>query len=270
MGLSLVYNKEKSNHAEKIEFLMNSNKVDRAGKYSRFPGCSVVAAVRECDKAKWDELNLELSNSKLQEGEYSLLIFVSSIEQRLNIKNNLSLLFKFTMCRSGVLLSEYYSFLPSSSYHMTTHNLFIEEGLTNDEWRRQICKHEKLLHGLALFVNNQIFQPEARLSTCETNGGLQVHLDLPKDQSSIIETIADNFNISQGLPYLWHITLAYQYKQLPPNISHDAVAATLMRVVHSVLHDDLIVFDPPKLCYFEDMTAFYPWDVESISYPWKH
>ena len=59
----------------------------------------------------------------------------------------------------------------------------------------------------------------------------------------------------------FHLTLGYCYKDVPDNLSAD-IASQLQSVVQQIGQTP-IVFQPPALCYYNDMQKFIPWQGES-------
>ncbi len=91
---------------------------------------------------------------------------------------------------------------------------------------------------------------------CMFNGVLTVLTFLPTNSPR------PDFCISYGVlgehgyehGYRHHVTLAYALQAAPPGLA-DALAAKIQEIVAK--HPQ-ISLDPPRLCYFNDMTAFVP------------
>lgn len=62
---------------------------------------------------------------------------------------------------------------------------------------------------------------------------------------------------------MFHITLAYAYTATAEAL-RDAIAAAVGAKITCV--GKAFTLDRPKLCYFEDMRAFIPWDASGS--PW--
>ena len=162
------------------------------------------------------------------------------------------------------LLKEYYSPLPFESYHMTTNDIYTEARDGGSDWKGFITKDMERWQRLFKVLNEKAFNPEITIEDLVVQGVVLFELKLNEEQHSIIKSVAEEFNISHKIPPVFHITLGYKYK---------AAEETVMNEIKKQLESTLtclgkkFTLDVPKLCYFNDMTAFIPWDAEE--YPFE-
>ncbi len=197
-------------------------KIDSEGNYTKFPGVTVVAAIRTQDFDLWKEIYNEVS--------------------------------KCTVTK------EHYSLLPWESYHMTTNNLHCHRDYSVSEWHTFIEKNLPVFQKIHALTIEKTFNPEItidKLYTCDRV--IYLELKLLEDHHSIVKSVAQSVNTEDKIPPEFHITLGYAYKPVDD--------ATL-EVICQELKTNLTCFgktytlDPPKICHFDDMTAFIPYDFQ--------
>jgi hypothetical protein len=78
-----------------------------------------------------------------------------------------------------------------------------------------------------------------------------------------IHHLAKEFHVGQRVPGEFHITLGYSYKNVPEEIRL-RIQAEVQSLTRNILSSAPmpLVFEEPKLCYFQDMTTFIPWTGE--------
>ena len=204
---------------------MNPNhglKLDSEGRYLKFPGITIVAAIRQSDFEEWDKLYKELNKCELTK--------------------------------------KYYSPLPTASYHMTTNNIYTERVNGGSNWNELVNKNLPRFQKLVKTLKEKEMFPEIHIKGIGI-GQTIIHLDLkiPKDQEDLIRSIAKEFEISERIPTFFHLTLGYRYREID---------LTTMGKIREELESNItfvgknFILDSPKLCYFQDMTEFIPWDAE--------
>ncbi|WP_133137619.1 DUF1868 domain-containing protein [Legionella rowbothamii] len=199
-------------------------KMNEHGKFTPFPGLSVISSIHSEDEPFWKNI--------------------------------------FNFLQQDPLIAEHYSLLPLSSYHMTTYNLFVQNHTSEDQWLEFIDKNLtffQLMHEhLLMFLN---FSPSIIQSTkIITKPVLQLVVDISPVQKEKIVSIASFFNLSKNIAFPFHITLGYQLKELN-HADQEKIEKTLWANVHKLmLPDTVLSLKPPTLSYFNDMTAFIPWD----------
>lgn len=200
-------------------------KLNKKGTYTEFPGVTVVAPTSTNNLQFWEAI--------------------------------------YNFLNQNELVTEHYSLLPHASYHMTTHNLYTKEHTpTPHGWNKFIDDN------LAFFetLQNQIstlldFSPEITISGhIITDNVIQLVVEVPEMQHEKINNLAEFFNIQHLMPPVFHVTLAYQYKELD-QISKNKIALDLSNQISALLPlTPPLHMYPPALTYFNDMTQFIPWD----------
>ncbi|WP_133137905.1 DUF1868 domain-containing protein [Legionella rowbothamii] len=199
-------------------------KINEEGKFTPFPGLSVISSIHSEDEPFWKNI--------------------------------------FNFLQQDPLIAEHYSLLPVTSYHMTTYNLFVQNHTSEDQWLAFIDKNLtffQLMHEhLLMFLN---FSPSITQSTkIITKPVLQLVVDIPTAQKDKIVSIASFFNLTENIAFPFHITLGYQHKALN-HTEHEKIEKTLSANVHKLMLSNTVPsLKPPTLSYFNDMTAFIPWD----------
>ena len=212
-----------SNNTNK--YLKKLVKVDKYGKYAPFPGVTVVASCYPEQK-------------EFCEIMYKILI-------------------------NNQLIMEYYSPLPATSYHMTTMSLETEQqkgGSWNDFISRNLSVYRKIIQDL----QTSLFHPLVEKMEIRINETISLLVHLPEAQKTRIKQTAQALNLENTVP-IFHITLAYPH----PN---KKISAEVITQLQKEITDKLSIIiakttlpmkiAEPKLCYFNDMTAFHPWSAE--------
>lgn len=205
------------------------SKLDKQGQFSLFPGVTVVAQVSPEDQVFWSRVYAVLSESK-------------------HIRDNFSL-------------------LPPDSYHLTTLNLYTEQDFGSQQWPLFLNQHLIFFQHLhQLLSQTYDFTPTIRFKTIISDGVLQLEVALPKDQVSKIDGIANQLKMQKGVPRFFHITLAYQNKSISQ--STELAIASYLKETLSWLIDSNVekVLQAPRLCSFNDMTKFTPWNGKQIPF----
>jgi len=152
-------------------------------------------------------------------------------------------------------LQKYYSFLPATSYHVTINpleNVRTEhKSLLEDEQRKlkeqnttSICTAEKLICRTAISIEVEFKDDEN-----------QTFQNIIKNvQSNILQQSEILYN--RVLP--WHLTLAYQYK----DIENNEIKTKLDQIIANIPQTSRLPFDIPldhiRICHYNDMTKFTP------------
>lgn len=197
-------------------------KIDSSGKYCHFPGVTVVSAVGEENQDLWSAIFQGVKNSPL--------------------------------------LSGYYGLLPLESYHMTTINLDVEA--KTPQWLEYIDAKLPWFRSLHQEVELNSFNPSVlSIEPLFLGSILLLRLQLPPEQIEANERIVSKFSIRDRLPQYYHITLGYQYRSFD-----EVTSLSLQREFTSITSECLksyrkpVILDAPHLTYFNNMTAFIPWD----------
>jgi hypothetical protein len=203
----------------------SSSKLDADGNYSSFRGVTVVSAVGSANAPLWEALSHSLN--------------------------------------SNDQLKKYYSLLPLSSYHMTTINLFTEDAtsVSPAEWTRFVAGRLTWFQELNTELNSQTFQPVITYQGVTVSGSVGLIVQMPQEMEDRVLTLAQRRLLTGQVPRFFHITLGYQYKEIAPQVRKQ-LANQLREEIGKIFdsYTQPLILDEPQLCYFNDMTAFVPWD----------
>ena len=162
------------------------------------------------------------------------------------------------------LAKQYYSWLPFESYHMTTLSLYTKLDVGAPDWKGFIEKNLPKFQEIAKLLDEKSFTPDIELGELEVGYGVLFNLKLPEDQQQLINSVTSLLGFSDKLPHWPHLALAYRYKETTSEINK-AIRTELEPVLGFL--GKKIQLEPPKLCYFNDMKAFIPWNGEK--YPFE-
>ncbi|MFY7697302.1 MAG: DUF1868 domain-containing protein [Legionella sp.] len=198
-------------------------KLNSEGKYLTFPGITVVSAINEHDNPLWQ------------------LVYNS-------LKNNQ----EFT---------NHFALLPYESYHLTTINLYTKDAIGNEQWKKFIETHKVFFQSLNRTLNENSFKPVISVRSINIAGALQIMVSLPEEQMKTIQRIAKTHHVEAGIPSVFHITLAYQFKLMKQE-ALEKLGLALEEIIVTALknHKGELCLSPSKLCFFNDMTKFIPWN----------
>lgn len=202
-----------------------SCKIDREGNYIPFPGITVVASASASSPniALWDDVYKGLHNNST--------------------------------------VREYFSLLPVDSYHMTTINLYTEAE-TNGDWNEFVDSRLDWLQRLDLTMRENDFSPVVVPHDVVFSGVIMLLLKLNDKQNQAIHALAGDFNVTASIPPVYHISIGYRKKQVPNDI-HEQLSRDFRHIFNSAFEKHRcgqIELAPARLCYFQDMTKFVPWD----------
>ncbi len=201
-------------------------KIDPQGKFSKFPGVTVVAAIQNGDVEKWRQVYSELETC--------------------------------------TLLRQYYSLLPFESYHMTTSDLYTQKRLGLADFQSTIHKELTRFKELYQMLNDKPFSPEIILDSVYINNVVMfLEVKLKDEHQLIVKSVAEQFGITANIPKIFHVSLAYSYKE-PDDKTIEAIKKEVENNLTCL--GKTFTLDSPKLCYFNDMTAFIPWNAEKYPF----
>ena len=220
-----------------------SRKVDGTGRYLRFRGTTVVAAA-EAGAATWVSLHA-------------------------------------TLCAMPQI-TDHYSLLPVDSYHLTTMSLFHERS-PNGGLQVASEQHEPPRSWEALLedqldwlrrlesegIRTESAPLEGTIAEPIVGGVIMIAVDLGAEATARIRDQASRWGVTQRFPAAvpdpFHVTLGYMYRR-PPDDGWDVLSGavhTAMAAAVPSAQARRVRFDAPRLCYFNDMTKFIPWDASS-------
>ena len=207
-------------------------KINSEGQYLTFPGVTVVASIDKIDQSLWRLV-------------YETLIKIEG-------------------------LNDYFSPMPYECYHMTTNNLFTKDEIGPEKWHSFLTSNSSYFQSLHRHLAENSFIPNISIQSVITDGAIQILVTLPQEQQDIIEEIASIHQSESGIPSFFHITLAYQYKDIQAELL-EQFNLVLNQELLSIFkaHKQTLSLAPPKLCFFNDMTKFTPWTGEEYPFPDK-
>ncbi len=198
------------------------DKIDENGQYLPYPGTTVVAAMQDSDTEFWQAVYNQLNNSP------SIL--------------------------------QYYALLPCKSYHMTGFALDTLEDLpSHQDWARFMTDKIPFYTKLHEALSAQKIFPSIVFDLLSEANSLVLAVRLSEKQRLVIQALAESYGCEAGIPLCFHITLAYQYRSLTAE-DHPKIIEEL-RPLRGILNGKKnTTLKQLKLCYFDDMTCFTPWN----------
>lgn len=209
-----------------------SDRIDSDGRFLPFSGVTVISQVGASNQAIWENIYRELSQD--------------------------------------LLITRYYSPLPLSSYHMTINNLYVSNTRSPLDWSCFISNNLPWFSSLEESLERGAFLPKVYLRKRAYLGGVVMFLvDIEGSQMSKIKSFGKTWGLEAQVPSDLHITLAYQYRTIPAYLQ-SAVEEKVQAILDEARKFQKPAFysfekmpltlEEPKLCYFQDMTQFLPWD----------
>jgi hypothetical protein len=153
-------------------------------------------------------------------------------------------------------LQKYYSFLPTASYHVTINPLENvqdeHKSLLHDQQRKLIEQNSSTMCTAEKLIRSKTIQIEVQFKNDDNNRNFENVIQNVRS----IELQQANILKKDTMP--WHLTLAYQYK----NIEDDETKTRLDQIIENIPQSSSLPFDIPldhiRICHFDDMTQFTP------------
>jgi hypothetical protein len=195
-------------------------KINKDGKYTPYPGVTVIAGIGDNHNEFWQTLYQKLNNSEL--------------------------------------ICKYFKPLPYQSYHMTTCNLYVKEWYFS-RWPSFINEKLDFFRQLHAKLTRTPIIPEITIEDLNVSDVLQLDVSLPPEQEAIIQAVAQEFGLEKKVPEYFHITLGYLYNFSINEEDFAAIKDECAQILATCLKKELSL-DPPQLSYFQSMKKFIPWD----------
>jgi hypothetical protein len=199
-------------------------KLDSNGQYCPYPGLTIVSAIGLTNIDLWTKIYESLNNS--------------------------------------IHIKSYFALLPLDSYHMTTINIFTKKRDGGSNWNSFVEERLSWFQSIHEEINLNQFQPRITAYKPELAWEtIYLSLQIDNEQIEKNKLLAKKYNLEHLVPSELHLTLGYLYKGLD-----DDNKKIVLNEFESIMNDVLktvyepIIFDSPKLTYFNDMTKFIPWD----------
>lgn len=208
-------------------------------------------------------------------GEYTPFCGWTTIS---NVQNSLHFIEKFLV--ANPILKKYFSALPASSYHMTLYNIWCN-GKNIIPYQKQCQKNliynpneygfynpqncmDALLQYLQCILNEEEW--DIPVFKCSDMGhwGSNLTILVGGSEDTLINQVQIDrirqklmtaVNVDDKMPY-YHITLAYQYQEIPENMTENV--AIEIKKLYQLVIDNQILLSKPFIASFKDMTKFTP------------
>ncbi|KTD33799.1 hypothetical protein Lnau_2091 [Legionella nautarum] len=196
-------------------------KINKDGKYTPYPGVTVIAGIGDNDNEFWQTLYQKLNSSPL--------------------------------------ICKYFKPLPYQSYHMTTCNLYVKEWYFS-RWSSFINQKLHFLQQLHVELSKTPIIPEITIEDLNVSDVLQLNVSLPPDQEEEIKAVAKQFGLEKKVPEYFHITLGYLYNFSINEEDFAAIKNECTEILATCLKKEKLYLDSPQLTFFHSMKKFIPWD----------
>jgi hypothetical protein len=151
-------------------------------------------------------------------------------------------------------LRHYYSFLPARSYHVTINpleNVHDEhQTLLQEEQRRLKDDNTSLICTVDQLICAKAIHLEVHFD--ERNAHFEATINRVRSHE------LQQANILHGYKRAWHLTLAYQYKNIESTDAENRIKTIIEQIPSSSHFPFDIQLDSIRICRYEDMTEFRP------------
>ena len=110
--------------------------------------------------------------------------------------------------------------------------------------------------------SDEVFEPEIQIHAISVSTIIMVQLQVNETHVTRIQDIARRNRLEHNIPRPFHITIGYLYRELD-NENRTAIEKELNGIFSTLLEEYSVkkfIIKPHQLTYFNDMTAFIPWD----------
>ena len=201
-----------------------SRKLDAAGNFLPFAGITVVSSAVESD-----------SNAAVLLEVYNAL-------------------------KASPRIVENFALLPPESYHMTAVDL-CTQAETHGDWLNFVNGKLSTFHSFHSVLQERNITPVVTPHGAAIGGALFLMLQVDPRQHKEIRDTARGFDVLQKVPR-FHISFGYRTKAIDGEL-HTELLFELQLIFNTAFakHQlSSLTLAPVKLCYFDDMTKFIPWD----------
>ena len=168
------------------------------------------------------------------------------------------------------ILSQYYTALPVTSYHMTVHPMFTVSGVPGYTPRKFDVEINKAKKALTAFYNETVdhpFEPRGTVIDTYAQGIIVIAVELDSEDAMRTYQLRKLLGKLTGLDpienYRQHITLAYRSADF--GRQNSALVQESLMKLKSIIEKDVLpnsdgklLFDKAQLMLFHDMTLFQP------------
>lgn len=166
-------------------------------------------------------------------------------------------------------ITDYTALLPAESYHITAFSIIEQRSMGSLEWTSWLCEHLVTLQDLTRELHACTRPYSFRIS--EASGRrltLLVEIDQIEAENEKEVAVKAKRSCGTRIPKVHHISLGYPFKRFENKEKEKLFAQefhTIFLDVFSSNWQNVIYWaDRPKLCFFNDMTCFIPWDAMDL------
>lgn len=154
--------------------------------------------------------------------------------------------------------------LPPESYHMTLFDLVTEEKVKQN-WKTFVETQLPFMQEISETLNTHELNLSVSVEQVNLKSVLVIELKTEQEEQSMIDSLALKLDLLSHIPrHGHHLTLGYRYRE-----GKDEDFNPIKEIVANKLNAlfTKIKLSPAKLCYFNSMTHFEPWDGQKN--PWS-
>lgn len=154
------------------------------------------------------------------------------------------------------LVRDFFSPLPAASYHMTLRSMYtqLDDALLN--WEDFITEKLPEFQKVAQDLKQNAFTPELQIIDVSVSSVIQIVLEVSPAQQKMMR----NFRKNIEQPKSYHITLGYQFYRFPNQQQKQEIRNLVVKSLQEVFPTLAIHLNPPRLCYYRNMTNFIEWN----------
>jgi hypothetical protein len=164
-------------------------------------------------------------------------------------------------------ITNYHALLPPESYHITAFSIMEQKKNTPEQWVSWIQSHLEKLQKLHRDLEHNTKPHTFRIVKAKDKQ-LTLLVEIDTAEAEVEKNLAfADAEMASRLPNGHHISLGYQFKKFENKAAERLCWSEFQRTFQEVFpHYETETYQAmqPKLCYFDDMTKFIPWDATSI------
>jgi hypothetical protein len=161
-------------------------------------------------------------------------------------------------------ITDYTALLPAESYHITAFGITEQRSQTPSEWTDWLSEHLNSLHDLHLQMEQHTRPYEFRIVKAQGRR-LTLIVEIESMEAAAERHVASTTQKYQvRVPRTHHISLGYPYRKFENKIKEKQFTEEFQNIFVDVFSSDWqsarFTANQPRLCFYNDMTAFIPWD----------
>jgi hypothetical protein len=161
------------------------------------------------------------------------------------------------------VITPFCSMLPLESWHVTTHNLWVESSFSPNAWNGFIEDNLGYFRKLSKRLEGLGGSFEPTLADLFVGSVIQLLFDIPQEWSEKLRRVGSEFDVVSGIPSKMHTTLCYFYRETKPE-QVEQITKLLKEKLESLGSAKPLKLElkQPELASFKSMKEFTPWDGE--------